>query len=357
VPCSASFSDAGSLAERLVLDLERACPAHVRGTRPIHAPGVAATGWFCATPSASTFTTATHFGGARIPATVRFSNGTGDAAAADAGPLVRGMAVKFHLGEVTTDETGGLHSETETDLVAMSLPMFFVDRVSRFQEFVRAATAVRPKRRSWRQGLIERVRLDTPYPTPPPDVPSSDQGLFDFAVAYPPARVAVAYLAAKFVPESYTTCSFHAVHAYRLTAPDGATRSVRFRWEPVDGVQSALPGARGNFLRGGLAQWIRNGRAEFVLRIQLAEQGDDTADPMRPWPSRRPLVVMGHLRLTAVSEDQYHGCELLSFNPTRVVPGMGLSADPILALRGEVYDRSFQRRLEASEATASPAPR
>ncbi len=116
-------------------------------------------------------------------------------------------------------------------------------------------------------------------------------------------------------------------------------------------------GPRATSCGAASTDWIHNGRAEFVLRIQLAEQGDDTSNPTRPWPSRRPVVVMGHLRLTEVAEDQHHGCELLSFNPTRLVPGMGLSDDPTLALRGEVYDRSATRRLEATEAAPSANPR
>lgn len=356
VPRSSQQPDGQSVADQLIDDLERACPAHRRGTRPIHAPGIAVTGWFQASSVASSFSSAAHFSGAPVPVTVRFSNGTGDADEADGGPLVRGMATKFHLGAVWRDEWGVQRSDLETDVVAMTLPVFFTNSVDRFREFVVAATPAPPRGvPRWRR-LLETLRLETPYPSPPAGIPSAEQGTFDFADSYPPAAAAVAMLATKFVPESYTTSSYHAVHAFRLTAPDGTTRSVRFRWEPVAGVQTAPAGAQGNFLREGLEDWIGTGRAELVLRIQVAEQGDDTSNPMRPWPSRRPLVVMGQLRLTEVVQDQYHGCELLSFNPTRLVPGIGLSDDPTLALRGEVYDRSATRRLEATAAAPSANP-
>ena len=98
----------------------------------------------------------------------------------------------------------------------------------------------------------------------------------------------MAYLGGDFVPESYTTCSYHAVHAFTLTAPDGTERSVRFHWEPVEGVRSAAPTVTGNFLRGGLKDRITNGRAEFVLRVQVAEQGDARPIPPGPGP------VAGH---------------------------------------------------------------
>lgn len=344
--------ESGDLAEELVEDIIRSCPAHREGTRPIHAPGIAATGWFSPSPAASSVTTAAHFAGGRVPATVRFSNGTGDLDQPDSVPQVRGMAVKFHLGQVTKDQWGVMRSERETDLIAMTLPMFFVNSVERFRSFVRAATPVVPESRSPWQRFVEMIRLETPYPAPPAGVASSDQGLYDFAVHNPEAGSALAYLSGNFVPESYATCCFHAVHTFTLTGPDGTIRHARFHWEPVDGVQSAVAGAGagGNFLRGGLKERITNRHAEFVLRIQLAEEGDDLTDSTRPWSARRPRVVMGQLRLTDVPDDQLHGCELLSFNPTRLVPGIAVSDDPMLAVRGPVYERSYRRRLEAALA-------
>ncbi|MDQ1426779.1 MAG: catalase [Acidimicrobiaceae bacterium] len=349
-------ADQSALADQaceLVDDVVRACPAHRAGTRPIHAPGIAATGWFSATPVASTFTTAAHFSGRRILVTVRFSNGTGDSDEPDSTPQVRGMAVKFHLGVLCRDEWGVLHSEDETDLIGMTMPMFFARDVADFRAFVDAARPVPAARRSWRQKVLGQLRLDTPFPTVAPGEVSNEPGVFDYASRHPEACPAAVFLGAKFVPESYTTCCYHAVHAFAISAPDSTHRWARFHWEPVDGVRSASPEAcrlRGGerFLRDGLKDQIVNGRAEFVLRMELAEQGDDPTDPTRPWSQRRPRVVMGHLRLTDVPEDQWHGGELLSFNPTRLVPGIGLSADPTLNIRGEVYRVSSARRQQAA---------
>jgi len=347
---------AGDVADQLIDDLLRSCPAHRPGTRPIHAPGIGAQGWFAATPVASKFTTAAHFAGQRVPVTVRFSNATGDMDDPDSTPTVRGMATKFHLGEVTCDEWHVMHSVNkadETDLIAMTLPMFMVGDVASFRLFVTAATATDPKRVPLWRRLLGLVRLETPYPTPPLGIPSNDQTVFDFGEAHPTACPALVYLDGNFVPESYTTCSYHAVHSFRLDGPDGTTRWARFHWEPVDGVQTAPADAGGNFLRGGLRERILSGHAEFVLRAQLAEEGDDLADPTRPWPTNRPRLVMGHLKLTHVPDDQFHGSELLSFNPTRLVRGIGLSSDPILVVRGEVYERSSIRRLAAAKTAVT----
>lgn len=342
------------LAAELIDGIVRSCPAYTPGTRPIHAPGVAATGWFRASAAAATYTSAAHLSGVRVPVTVRFSNGTGDINELDTVPVVRGMAAKFHLGNVSVDSHGVMHSDNpdnETDLVAMSLPMFFTSTIAAFQEFLVAAIPKVPQARSWLRSAIALLRLDTaPTPAPPPGIPSNVPGIFEFATRHPETAPAVVAMGTGFVPESYTTATYHAVNAFVLTAADGSTRSARLFWEPVNGIWSAPDGATGNFLRDGLKDRVDDGRAEFVLRMQLAEQGDNPADPTRPWPVRRPRIVLGNLRLTALAEDPYYGCELLSFDPVPKIDGIAPSADPILLERGQVYPLSYTRRIQAAAA-------
>ena len=42
-------------------------------------------------------------------------------------------------------------------------------------------------------------------------------------------------------PESYARASYHAVHTFMVTAPDGVRRPVRFSWQPVAGVRNTEP--------------------------------------------------------------------------------------------------------------------
>jgi catalase len=110
----------------------------------------------------------------------------------------------------------------------------------------------------------------------------------------------------------------------------------------VDGIRAAAPGTKGDYLQDELKARLKRSAVEFVLRMQVGEQGDDTADPTRAWPVTRPRVVMGHLLLRALAPDTV--AEHLSFNPTRLVSGIAPSDDPILAVRDPVYQRSFARR-------------
>ena len=81
--------------------------------RPVHAIGIGASGFFVASEVARDYCVAEHFQGARIPVTVRFSNGSGSAVQRDGWSDVRGMATRFHLSQ-----------DAATDLIAMTLPEF-----------------------------------------------------------------------------------------------------------------------------------------------------------------------------------------------------------------------------------------
>ena len=316
-------------ADPIIDAIKAAAPSHTPGTRPIHAPGIGVTGWFQASDVAPAYTDAEHFTGGRVPVTVRFSNGTGSMETPDSEPLVRGMAVRFHL------------ANDVCDMVTMTLPVFFTPTMEAFREFVAAVKPVPVPVTPWWRKLLNLLRLQ-PEPTRP--LRPGDPGAIEFANRYPPTRRAVVALTALAVPQSYVTCSYHAVHAFVLRAGDRRT-AVRFRWEPVAGVRPAPDGTTGNYLQEELRARLGRGPAEFVLRMQVAEQGDDTSDPTTPWPETRRRVVMGHLRVDSVAADQVAGSERMTFDPTRLVPGIEVSDDPTLVARHEVYRRSFDRRL------------
>lgn len=314
--------------------------SEVPGYRPIHAIGVAATGCFEASPVARRFSEAAHFAGGQVPVTVRFSDGVRMCHKPDPDRVVRGMALRFHLGEVTHDEHRVPHGSSESDMVSMSLGVFFVKTPDRFLEFAEAAASTRLVPRSawrWVRDVLTLERTSR-------RARRGDVDLIAFADHYPPARLAVISHLAPFLPESYATVTYHAVHAFKLVAGPAVTWG-RFHWEPVAGVRPARAGTTPD-LKEELGQRIARAPVQFVLRMDVAEQGDDTSDPTTVWPKNgRRRVVMGHLWLDALAPDQIHGGELLGFNPTNLVPGIEVSDDEILRVRGEVYPTSFTKRL------------
>ena len=145
---------------------------------------------------------------------------------------------------------------------------------------------------------------------------------------------------------SYARASYHAVHTFMVTAPDGVRRPVRFSWQPVAGVRNTDPTAapRDKYLFEELENRLRRWPARFLLMMTIGEAGDALDDPTKPWPATRIRVVMGTLTLIKVAEDQDADGERISFNPCRLAPGIEVSGDPILEARLGAYEVSREMR-------------
>jgi catalase len=328
--------DDSSVAKRLVDAVISDFPDHKQGTRPVHTIGIGVDGYFVASDVARSFCIAEHFQGQRVPASVRFSNGSGSPVQHDGWSDVRGMATRFHLRD-----------NAATDLIAMTLGEFFTPTVDDFLAFSKAAQPKPIKRESpWRK-ILDMLQLKQPLPDPyPGQTESPGLGMLDYANRHRFAQLAVFQAGAIGAPVSYVRATYHAVHTFVVIAPDGIRRSVRFSWQPVAGVLNTNPVLPPvdkylqQELEGRLQQWP----AEFMLTMTIGEEGDALDDPTQPWPAKRVRVVMGTLTLTNVAADQAAAAERISFNPCRLLPGIEASGDPILHARRDAYELSRELR-------------
>jgi catalase len=291
------------------------------GHRAAHAKGTLCAGVFTATPAASKFTRAAHMNGTPVRATVRFSNGGGDPGSPDYATEGRGMAVKLYL------EDG-----ERTDMVALSLPVFF----ARTPEDFFAFTCARKPDPATGQPDMERLgKWLGEHPEAGPAIQA--------AVTAPP-------------PESYARCEYNGIHAFRWVNADGDSRFVRYRWEPEEGAAGLSPEEakeRGpDYLQQEILERLGSGTAAFSLVVTLAELGDPVDDPTEAWPPEREQVVVGRLELTGPETERERGGDVLVFDPTRVVDGIEVTEDPILRFRHHAYAVSVERR---SGAVLTPA--
>ena len=175
--------------------------------------------------------------------TARFSNGGGDPGIPDYAREARGMAIKFYLAD------GG-----KTDIVALSLPCFFVRTPEDFIAFTKA-------------------RLDPEKLMP------------GFLGAHPEALPAIQAALGADPPESYATCAYNAIHSFRWLDAGGGSRLVRYRLEPEEGERS-LSGEEAKARGRDYLQEEILGRAEtaFRLLVVLGEEGDPVDDPTVAWP-------------------------------------------------------------------------
>jgi catalase len=289
-----------SLPEEVVDAINEISGVHP-GHRAAHAKGTLLTGTF--TGAGTDLTTAAHLQGEPVRVTARFSNGGGDPNIPDYAREGRGMAVKFYLAD------GG-----KTDIVALTLPCFFVRTPEDFLSFTQA-----------------RKHPEKLMP--------------DWLGAHPEALTAIQAALGADPPESYATCAYNSIHSYRFVDGGGGSRFVRYRWEPEAG-QATLSGedakARGrDYLQEEI---VERGESAFRLVAVIATEEDAVDDPTVAWPDERERVELGRLVLTGPELEREQGGDILVFDPTRVVDGIELSDDAVLRFRGPAYSVSVTRR-------------
>jgi catalase len=284
------------------------------GYRAAHARGVFCGGRFTAAPEAATLSRATHLSGAPVDVTARFSNGSGNPELPDADRTDgRGLAVKFHLPD-----------GEETDIVSISIPLFFVRTAEDFLELTRA-----------------RV------PNPETGQPDAAK-IGAFLGTHPETAAALErILPALGPPRSYASSAYHALHAFALVNDAEERTWIRYRWEPEAGEEK-LPEEEfetvsHDFLSTELRERLAAGPIGFTLHAQVAEDGDELTDPTAPWPEERGWMKLGRLELGEVISPERPG-EPVVFDPTRLTDGIEPSDDQILAARPHAYSISIERR-------------
>ena len=289
------------------------------GRRAAHAKGIVCAGTFTPSPGAKEISRAAHLQADPVPTTVRLSNGSGDPTRPDGANDGRGLSVKFYLPD-----------GSRTDIVAITLPRFFVRNPDDFLAFTRARK-----------------------PDPETGEPDLDK-VGAFIAEHPEALPAIQFQLGMAPPASRAQLRYHAIHAFRFLHADGRARYGRYRFEPEAGeawldpeeAKSKSP----DYLEDELRERMAAGPVSFALAVQLADEADPTDDPTVQWPEEREIVEFGRLEITGRDTERERGDDVLVFDPTRVTDGIECSEDPILKFRPHAYSESVARRTGAATA-------
>jgi catalase len=302
-------ADQVPVTTQIVDALNKVYGAHP-GFRANHAKGIVVEGHFTASPGAAQLSRAVLFSGKTYPVTVRFSDSGGlpDVADVSPGANPHGMAIKFHLP-----------AGVDTDMVINSLKFFPVATGEEFRDLL-LAIAASPA------GAPKPTKLD------------------QFMASHPNAPKA---LATPSIPGSFADEEYYGIDAFVLVSKDGHRQAVRYIMSPekVVHLTPAEAGKKGpNYLIEDLTKRLAQKPVVFHLKAQLAEPGDPTSDPTRPWPETRKVVELGVLTLEKVALDSLKAQKKLLFMPTQLTDGIELSDDPLVAVRAAAYGESFARR-------------
>ena len=170
------------------------------GDRAAHTKGICLTGTFTPSADAPKLSKAPHFA-KEVPVTARFSLGGGNPQAPDnAQDNVRGLAVKFDLG-----------NGASTDIVTISAPVFFVQTPELFVEFLKTVGS----------GDQDKIKA--------------------FFAAHPESTRQNAWLTSHPVPASYAGVGYWGVHAFTFTNEAGEAALVKYKLIPEAGELGLTP--------------------------------------------------------------------------------------------------------------------
>src|SRR5262249_13231279 len=160
----------------------------------------------------------------------------------------RGMALKIYL-------VGG----ATTDIVAVSLPAFFVRTPEDFLAFVRAR-----------------------HPSPETGEPDP-AAIGAFVAAHPESLTALSAVMSTLPTDSYLSCGYNALHTYLFEDANGKVCPGRYHLEPAAGTATISPEQAAeretDHLQDDLGARLAERPARFVLTVSLAADDDALDDP------------------------------------------------------------------------------
>lgn len=299
--------------------------------RVVHARGTGARGYFELTHSLADHTTAKVLTevGARTPVFARLSTVGGSAGSADTVRDVRGFAVKFYT------------SEGNWDLVGNNMPVFFIQDAMKFPDLVHS---VKPE-------------PDRGFPT----ASSAHDTFWDFIGHMPEAvHMTLWLMSDRAIPRSLRMMEGFGIHTFKLINAAGQVTFVKYHWRPALGVQSLvwdeavkLAGADPDYHRRDLWEAIAMGDfPQWDLAVQLFTEEEARAFPFDHLDATKlipeelvPLQVIGKMVLDQNPLNVFNETEQVAFCPSRIVPGMDFSNDPLLQGRLFSYRDTHSHRL------------
>ncbi|MEZ5076299.1 MAG: catalase [Solirubrobacterales bacterium] len=296
--------------------------------RIVHAKGSGAHGFLEVTEDVSQFTKAGLFQpGVRTPLFARLSTVAGEQGSADTARDPRGFAIKFYA------------ADGNYDLVGNNTPVFFIRDAAKFADLVHA----------------QKRQPDTGL--------RSNDMQWDFWTLSPESAHQVTMLmSGRGTPRTYRHMNGYGSHTFAWVNAAGEKFWVKYHFKTVQGIENnteaeaaAMAAADPDFHRRDLRQAIAAGEApEWRLRVQVmpfeqaASYRFNPFDVTKVWPhGDYPPLEVGRMVLDRNPEHFFAEVEQSGFSPSNLVPGIGLSPDPVLLGRIFSYHEPHAERLGA----------
>ena len=263
------------------------------------------------------------------PLFLRFSTVLGSRGSADTVRDVRGFAMKFYT------------EEGNWDIVGNDMPVFFIQDSIKFPDVIHAGK-----------------------PEPHNEMPqaqSAHNNFWDFQYLHEEATHMFMWTNSdRGIPRSYRMMQGFGVNTYTLYNDKGERTFVKFHFTPHLGVHSfvwdealKLAGQDPDFHRKDLYTAIDSGAyPKWDMHVQLVKEADednfefDILDATKVWPVEEiPLRYVGEFELNRNVDEYFTQTEQVAFCTSHLVPGIGISDDPLLVGRNFSYFDTQLSRL------------
>ena len=155
---------------------------------------------------------------------------------------------------------------------------------------------------------------------------------------------------------SYAEERYNSVNSFLFVDASGASHPVRWSLVPAAQAVPVSPeelAKRGpDFLEQEITQRVAAAPQRWTLKVTVANPGDPTGDPNKPWPEDRRTLDVGTLLVQQIEQERDGPCRDINFDPTVLPAGITTSDDPFPAARSAAYSRSYNSRT--SEASHYP---
>ena len=297
--------------------------------RVVHAKGGGAFGEFRVTGDVSDYTSAALFQpGTTTPMVARFSTVAGEQGTPDTWRDPRGFSLKFYT------------AEGNYDIVGNNTPVFFVKDPMKFQDFIRSQ-----KRRA--------------------DNHLRDHDMqWDFWTLSPESAHQVTWLMGdRGIPRTWRHMNGYGSHTFQWINAAGKRTWVKYTFKTDQGAQfftqdeaDQMASIDTDYHIRDLYEHIRDGQfPSWTLSVQLMPYEDAAEYRFNPFDVTKvcphadyPLHEVGRMTLNSNPENYFTQIEQVAFEPSNMVPGIGVSPDKMLLGRMFSYADAHRYRIGAN---------
>jgi catalase len=289
------------------------------GHRRNHAKGICFTGTFAANGAGSELSTAQVFTPGSYPVVGRLNFAGGDPHMPDAMAQVRGFSFRI----LTPNGQEWRSAMLEAPTFASATPQDFF-------HFLSAAGSKDPN-----------------------DIKT-------FLGAHPETLAFIGWVKGHPRTESWTEDRFNSLNSFVFIDASGAKHAVRWSLlpaaQPVTLSPDDLAKRDPNFLEQDIVQRVAASPQHWELVAIVADPGDPTADPTKPWPSTRRTLDLGTLTASRIEPEVDGPRRDINFDPSVLPSGIATSDDPFPSARSAAYRVSFDKRTAEEKAYPHTAP-